>query len=173
MKKLALLVGLLILALLPFFFTTVQIEEDKSLLTKLPPWSDDEPDITKLKERNVYSIEVTVDNKILVRDKSMILVKLKENVKNFIANPNRNPDYAERPNKAIISLSNDKKTTYKVYLDVLYELKAAYNELRDELAMVKYGKHYEKLEREQQKEINSEIPMVISEAEPTAFGEEE
>lgn len=172
MKKLALLIGLLILALIAFFLTTVPIEEDKSVLTKLPPWSDDEPDITKIKKRNIYTILVNANDKLIVRDKPMLLIALKRNVKDFIANPNRNPDYAEKPTRAIISLKNERGTTYEVYLEVLNEIKAAYNELRNELAIVKYKMPFDELTKEQKKVIRNEIPLVISEAEPTAFGEE-
>ena len=52
------------------------------------------------------------------------------------------------------------------------ELKAAYNELRNELALKKFGKEYEALNSDRRREIRNEIPLVISEAEPTAFGEE-
>ena len=36
----------------------------------------------------------------------------------------------------------------------------------------RYGKEYEYLENDKRREIRNEIPLVISEAEPTAFGEE-
>ena len=37
--------------LLIFFLVTTTIDVDKGVLVKLPPWSDEEPDITKLKKR--------------------------------------------------------------------------------------------------------------------------
>ena len=46
------------------------------------------------------------------------------------------------------------------------ELIAAYNELRDDLAMQKFGKRMDKLTDEQQKAIQKAIPQRISEAEP-------
>ena len=46
--------------LLIFFLVTTQIAEDKGVLTVLPPWYDDEPDITKLNERNVYAVLVNI-----------------------------------------------------------------------------------------------------------------
>lgn len=88
-------------------------------------------------------------------------------------NPNKNPELAESPNSAIISLKNDRGTNYETYLDVYNELKAAYNELWDEEAMATLGKHYsEDLPKEDRDKIKSKIPFVISEAEPTSFGEE-
>jgi len=53
--------------LLIFFLVTTTIAEDKGILVRLPPWSDEEPDITKLKERNVYSVLVNANNQLLVR----------------------------------------------------------------------------------------------------------
>ena len=79
---------------------------------------------------------------------------------------------AEKPTKAIISIKNDRGTSYETYLEVYNELKAAYNELRNEEAQRKYGKEFEYITREQQREIRARIPLVISEAEPTNFGEE-
>ena len=43
---------------------------------------------------------------------------------------------------------------------------------RNEAAKRQYGKDFEFLEYSEQKEIRAKIPLVISEAEPTAFGEE-
>jgi len=55
---------------------------------------------------------------------------------------------------------------------VYNELKAAYNELREEEALKRHGKSFEFLSADQQREIRSRIPLVISEAEPTNFGDE-
>ncbi|HLF62168.1 MAG TPA: biopolymer transporter ExbD [Saprospiraceae bacterium] len=158
--------------LLFFFLVTTTILEDKGILVKLPPWSDEEPDITKLKTRNVFSVLVNASNQLLVRGEIMQVSDLRERTKEFISNPDRREDLAESPSNAIISLKNDRGTNYKTYLGVYNELQAAYNELRNETALKRYGKEYEYCTAEQKNKIRNEIPLVISEAEPTAFGEE-
>ncbi|MEL7120613.1 MAG: biopolymer transporter ExbD [Bacteroidota bacterium] len=159
--------------LLIFFLVTTTIVEDKGITVKLPPWSDEEPDITKLKERNVYAVLVNAQNQLLVRGQLMRIEDLKENAKEFIANPQQRSDLAEKPTKAIISLKNDRGTEYDTYLRVYNELKAAYNELWDEMSQRKYGVPYsDDMPYAYRKAIKSEIPFVLSEAEPTNFGEE-
>lgn len=159
--------------LLIFFLVTTTIAEDKGILVKLPPWSDEEPDITKLKERNVYSVLVNANNQLLVREEPMRLANLRENAKEFISNPRRLENMSESPKNAIISLKNDRGTNYQTYLEVYNELKGAYDELWDELSQKRYGVPYsDEMPFAQRKAIKSEIPMVLSEAEPTNFGEE-
>lgn len=159
--------------LLIFFLVTTTIAEDKGILVKLPPWSDEEPDITQLKTRNVYSVLVNAQNQLLVRGEEMDLDDLKDKTVEFISNPYNREDLAEAPNKAIISLKNDRGTSYGTYLEVYNELKAAYYELWDELSRQKFGVPYsDEMPIAQQKVIKGEIPFVISEAEPTSFGEE-
>ncbi len=159
--------------LLIFFLVTTTIAEDKGILVKLPPWSDEEPDITKLKERNVFSVLVNAQNQLLVRDEPARIGELRERAKEFIMNPANRPDLAEGPKNAIISLKNDRGTDYDTYLAVYNELKGAYDELWDELSQRRYGEPYtDEMPFARRKAIRDEIPMVLSEAEPTNFGEE-
>jgi len=159
--------------LLIFFLVTTTIVEDKGITVKLPPWSEEEPDITKLKKRNVFSVLVNADNQLLVRGEPAQISQLKDRAKEFIANPYNREDLSERPTKAIISLKNDRGTKYETYLEVYNELKAAYNELWNEKAQQKYGMDYsEDMPFAYKKAIRTEIPFVLSEAEPTSFGEE-
>jgi biopolymer transport protein ExbD len=159
--------------LLIFFLVTTTIVEDKGILVKLPPWSEEEPDVTKLKSRNVFAVLVNAQNQLLVRGEPTNIGDLRERAKEFIANPEKREDLSERPIKAIISLRNDRGTKYETYLRVYNELKAAYNELWDELSLKKYGRPYsDEMPLSMRKAIREEIPMVLSEAEPTAFGEE-
>jgi len=160
--------------LLIFFLVTTTIVEDKGITVKLPPWSEEEPDITQLKTRNVYSVLVNAQNQLLVRNQPMDIRELRENAVEFISNPRQREDYAERPTKAIIMLKNDRGTNYKTYLEVYNELKGAYNDLWNEASLKKYGVPYDedKLPLAYRKAIKAEIPMVLSEAEPTAYGEE-
>lgn len=158
--------------LLIFFLVTTTIAVDKGVLVLLPPWSEDEPEVDKMKKRNVYSVLVNAQNQLLVRGEPQQVSTLKENTKEFIMNPTKREDMAEHPKKAIISLKNDRGTNYKTYLEVYNELKAAYNELREEAAQKRHGKSYKFLSKDQRRAIRSDIPLVISEAEPTDFGEE-
>jgi len=159
--------------LLIFFLVTTTIAEDKGITVKLPPWSEEEPDITRLKTRNVFSVLVNAQDQLLVRGQIMDVDRLREEAKIFIANPDKRPDMAELPTRAIISLKNDRGTSYKAYLQVYNELKAAYSELWDEMSQRKYGIPYsEDMPFAYKQNIRNEIPFVLSEAEPTAFGEE-
>lgn len=159
--------------LLIFFLVTTTIVEDKGILVKLPPWSDEEPDITKLKERNVYAVLVNAQDQLLVRNEPMQIDELRENAKEFIMNPAKRSDLSESPKNAIISLKNDRGTSYETYLKVYNELKGAYAELWDELSLARYGEPYtDDMAFAQRKAIRAEIPFVISEAEPTSFGDE-
>ncbi len=162
--------------LLIFFLVTTTIVEDKGILVKLPPWSEEEVDPTKLKTRNVFSVLVNAQNQLLVRGEPAKVDELKDRAKEFIMNPQRREDLAEIPTKAIISLKNDRGTNYKTYLKVYNELLAAYNELWDEEVARNHGSYgddyNDELPFEVRKAIKSKIPMVLSEAEPTSFGEE-
>lgn len=159
--------------LLIFFLVTTTISEDKGILVKLPPWSPDLPELTDVKQRNVYSVLINANNELLVRKVPMDIKDLKSNVKNFISNPNKDLLLSEDPTKAVISLKNDRGTQYKTYIEVYNELKTAYNELWEEMALSRFGKSLQELSAAQQKQIKDDIPLVISEAEPTAFGEED
>ncbi|HMP28857.1 MAG TPA: biopolymer transporter ExbD [Saprospiraceae bacterium] len=157
--------------LLIFFLVTTQISEDRGLLVKLPPWSEEPPEDIKLNARNVLSVLVNKDNQLLVRGNPVDIKELRKTAKDFIANPRKEEDKATDPQSAIISLKNDRGTKYNTYLNVYNELQAAYNELWNELALKKYNKAYEFVSQEQRVEIRKEIPFVISEAESTNFGD--
>jgi len=159
--------------LLIFFLVTTTISEDKGILVKLPPWAPDQPEPTDVKQRNVYSVLINANNELLVRKVPMDIKDLKSNVKNFILNPNQDILLSEDPTQAVISLKNDRGTKYKTYIEVYNELKTAYNELWEEMALSRFGKSLQELSVAQQKQIKDDIPLVISEAEQTAFGEDD
>ena len=158
--------------LLIFFLVTTTILEDKGILVKLPIWSEEEPETAKLNERNVYSVLVNANNQLLVRGQEVRVENLKKNTIEFIKNPQKRSDLSENPKKAIISLKNDRGTAYETYLGVYNELQAAYNEIWDEESRKRYKKPFSKLVIDQRRAIRKDFPLIISEAEPTAFGEE-
>lgn len=158
--------------LLIFFLVTTTIAEDKGILVKLPPWSEEELLELKFKPRNVYSVLVNAENQLLVRGQQMKIAELRDNTKEFIANPTRREDLSESPTRAIISLKNDRGTNYGTYLEVYNELQGAYNELWEEEALRKYNVGYSKLTNVKKRAVRNAFPLVISEAEPTSYGTE-
>ena len=158
--------------LLIFFLVTTEIVEDQGVLVRLPPWSDEPPPELKLNQRNVFGVLVNKNDELLVRNEPATIDALREAAKNFIMNPSNDESMAKSPENAIISLKNDRGTTYSTYVTVYNELLAAYNELWEEQAQIRHGSVYEELTDNQKDAIRKDIPLVLSEAEPTAFGEE-
>ncbi len=174
--------------LLIFFLVTTTMDTDSGIVRKLPPMPEtDNNDDVEIKERNVFVVLVNRDNQLLVEGQLMQLNDLREATKEFIANPNNDPnlpilepitvDFFGTVNvtkKHVISLQNDRGTSFKTYISVQNELAAAYNELRDELSMQQFGKKYVDLDPEKDQDkidaIEEVYPMKISEAEPKNVG---
>jgi len=155
--------------LLIFFLVTTQITEDKGILVKLPPFEKEPPPKSQIPPRNLFNVFVNANNELLVEDELAQISDLRVRAKEFIANPQQLKSLPKSPRNAVISLQNDRSTNYKTYIGVYNELKGAYNELRDERSLKIYNKTFTELSKEQKKEIKKEIPMIISEAEPTAY----
>ncbi len=158
--------------LLIFFLVTTTIDTDKGIAIKLPPMPEENQpqEDLKLKERNVLKILVNSYDQLLVDGELTSIKDLKRKTKEFIDNPAGDPTLAETPMKAVISLKNDRGTSYNTYIQVHNELKAAYNELRNAMANAKFGKPFDKLNKEQTEEIQNYYRQVISEAEPENIG---
>jgi len=170
--------------LLIFFLVTTTMDVDSGLLRKLPPPIDPEvPPPPPIKERNVFIVLVNRNDQLLVEGEIGDIKTLKNKTKQFISNPSNNLNLsAKKPSenidliglysisKGVISLQNDRGTSYNMYIQVQNELAAAYRELRDDLAMQKFGRKYKELSKPQKKAIRKAIPKMISEAEPKNVG---
>lgn len=154
--------------LLIFFLVTTTIDTDKGISIKLPPMPEENQpknDI-RIKERNVLQVLVNDNDMLLVNGQPLDIKGLKRRTKDFIDNPSKDPELSESPQKAVISLKNDRGTSYNIYIQVHNELKAAYNELRDARARMLYGRGLDQLSESRQNEIKDFYRQVISEAEP-------
>ena len=159
--------------LLIFFLVTTTMDVDTGIARKLPPMPEEElqEDDIKIHDRNIYVVKVNKNNQLLVEGELLDVSQLKEGAKRFINNNGLNPNLSDNPDKAIISLQNDRGTEYMTYIQIQNELAAAYNELRNEKALMKYGESYTNLNKTQQKEIRKLYPQKISEAEPKNIGD--
>lgn len=183
--------------LLIFFLVTTTMDIDKGLNRLLPPIEEDttEP-ADQIKAKNIFVVVINANDQLLVEDEYMDITELRQAAKDFIDNNGdgscmyceglRNPESSDNPNKAIVSVSSDRGTSYETYVSVTNELMAAYRELRDELSTRQFGVTYselKKLEDEKEEEegddaakddrvkfIQDTYPLLLSEAEPKKIG---
>ena len=144
--------------LLIFFLVTTTIEVDSGINRKLPPMEENEEDVI-IKQKNIFTVLINGRDQLLVEDEVMELKDLRKAAVEFLdngggtgddacdyCNGKRNPKSSDNPDKAIISLKNDRLTSYATYISVQNELVAAYNELRDKRAQVLYGTSFKEME---------------------------
>ena len=167
-----------------FFLVVSTMDVDTGLVRVLPPMPD--PNVKqeeiKVKERNLLLVFVAGSGNIMAGGKVIALDALKDKAKEFILNPFDDKDLPEKkptdidmPNgskwnypvsEGVISLQNASDTSYERYIEVQNELTRAFNEVRNEVAMSKFGKEFKDLSDAESKVITKAIPMKISEAEP-------
>ena len=129
--------------LLIFFLVTTTIETDSGLNRKLPPMEEviDPPII---KQKNIFTVVVNKNNQLLIEEELKDISDVRKLAVDFLdngggtgedscdyCNGKRDPASSDNPEKAIISLKNDRETSYKIYIAVQNELVAAYNVLRN------------------------------------------
>ena len=167
-----------------FFLVVSTMDIDTGIVRVLPPMADPnvkQEDI-KVKERNLLLVFVSGSGNIMAGGKVISLEALKDKAKEFILNPLDDKDLPEKKeteiempdgskwvypvSEGVISLQNTRDTSYQVYIKVQNELTRAFNEVRDEVAMSKFGKEFADLDDAERKVITKAIPMKISEAEP-------
>ena len=166
--------------LLIFFLVTTTMDVDKGLLVKLPPWTEEQSEEQDIKEKNIFVVLVNAQDQLLIESEYATLEDVRRLAKEFIDNNGdgtcedcrglRDPASSDNPGKAVISLQNDRGTSYNMFVKVRNELLGAYTELRNELATRKYGRDYESLSEGDKEEVNAAYPQFISEAEPVQVG---
>ncbi|HET6559807.1 MAG TPA: biopolymer transporter ExbD [Prolixibacteraceae bacterium] len=171
--------------LLIFFITATSMDVDSGLervLPQMPPPDQEKDDTPPIKERNVFTVLLDANNRLMVEGELSRVEDLRDKAKEFMMNPYDAENLPEKKpteipllgtypvTKGVISLRNDHGTQYGTYIAVQNELVAAVNELRNELSSQKFGKKYEELTTEQKDAIRDAIPSRISEAEPKQIG---
>ncbi len=172
--------------LLIFFLVTTTMDVDTGIIRRLPPPVENNQENVDVKERNVMKILVNSRDQLLIDGERGDIRMLKDKVKDFMALHPDNPDYPEVKvkyikelgkdvmlSKGIISLKNDRGTSYGMYIQVQNELARAFNEMKDETSLQMYGVKYNQLVDDKKiKIINKLVPVPISEAEPENVGGE-
>ena len=166
--------------LLCFFMMTTTMDQDKGLQRRLPPMPDpnQQAQDQKVNRRNIIVVKINSADKLLAGTEPMHVSQLKDKIKEFLSNPANDANLPEKEeieiegfgpcmvSKGVISLQNDRGTSYQAYIAVQNELVKAVNELRDEFSMANFGKLYSKLNDDEAEVVRKAVPQNISEAEP-------
>ncbi|UAB81720.1 biopolymer transporter ExbD [Marixanthomonas sp. SCSIO 43207] len=186
--------------LLIFFLVTTTIEKDKGIARQLPP-DEEIQDPPIIKQKNLFIVSVNKDDQLLVEDELMKVEDLREAAIKFLDNggaPQGSPEYcsyckgsrdpqsSDNPEKAVISVQNDRLTSYSMYITVQNELVAAYNFLRNRESQRLYGWKFTEVKQaidegnfngnedaaqEKLEKIQDLFPLKLSEAEPKKNGQ--
>jgi hypothetical protein len=187
--------------LLIFFLVTTTIEKDKGIARQLPPIDDiEQPDVI-IKQKNLFIVNVNKSDQLLVEEELMDIKDLRQAAISFLDNGGaksgdplycnyckgkRDPASSDNPDKAVISVQNDRLTSYKMYIAVQNELVAAYNFLRDRESQRLYGWKFTEVKKsidegsfqgdeeavqEKLENIQKLFPLKLSEAEPKKQGQ--
>lgn len=174
--------------LLIFFLVATTMNTDAGIARVLPPMppEDQQQEEIKVKERNLFLVFINGRGDIMAgaagKQEPIVLSQLKERAKEFIVNPMDDPNLPERIDKEIelanggkwvypvsegvISLQTTRDTNYQSYIMVQNELTRAFNEVRDEVAIRKFGSKYSELTEDERNAVAKAVPLKISEAEP-------
>ena len=186
--------------LLIFFLVTTTIEKDKGIARQLPPIEPPTEKPPIIKQKNLFIVNVNKSDQLLVEEELMDLKDLRAAAIEFLDNGGASagsPEYcnhckgarssssSDNPNKAVISVQNDRLTSYKMYISVQNELVAAYNFLRDREAERLYGWKFTEMKKRMDEgsftgdedalqskleNIQKLFPLKLSEAEPKKSG---
>jgi len=154
--------------LLIFFLVTTTINVDTGIGLVLPPEPDPTVEPPPIKEKNLLKILVNAQGLVLMDDEPSTIDQVKDKVMEFVSNNGEDPNLSDSPDKAIVSIKTQREAPYKVYIDMLDEVMAAYRELRDQAAQQRYGVPFGALDKEspQYKQVQDIYPKKISLAEP-------
>jgi biopolymer transport protein ExbD len=166
--------------LLCYFLMTSTMDQQNGLQRRLPPMPDKDQkvDDQKVNRRNIIIVKINSADRLFAGNEMLDISQLKDKIKEFLTNPADDPNLPEKEikdieglgeypvSKGVISLQNDRGTSYQAYIAVQNELVKAVNELRDDFARTKYGKPFAALSETQQDIAKKAVPQNISEAEP-------
>ena len=137
--------------LLIFWLTTTTMNSDKGLQRRLPPMPDEnqQQEDIKVNRRNIIQVKINAADRVIAGGQIMEISEIKDKIVEFVTNPLNLENLPEKEmkdiegfgqyavSKGVVSLQNDRGTSYNAYLQVQNELVKAFNEIRDDFAVKK------------------------------------
>ena len=150
--------------LLVFFLVTSSFDMRMGVYRKMTPSEveDARKEKFNIQQKNLLVLTIDADNRLIYNEEEIPVTQVRELSKTFITG-------SDIP-KHVISLEINREAHYQTYLSVIGELTAAYNELRNEMAVTDYQNSFLQLTPEEKDLVRAAYPMHISETEPHKEG---
>jgi len=144
--------------LLIFFLVTTTMDVDTGITRKLPPPVEDNAEDIIVKDRNILKVLINSHDRLLIDGKPGDISMLKHKAIDFMTIHHNNDSYPEyklkhiqelgmdmEMSQGLISLKNDRGTSYEMYIKVQNELASAFSEMKDDLSLRLFGLKYGQL----------------------------
>lgn len=148
--------------LLTFFLVTTSMDVDRGLVRQLPPLDADDSERTAAAEvsrDNTLDFKITASGEIMMNGSRADMATLRASIARFVGS---------RPQQHIIYIDTDPAAGYNAYFQLEDAIVAAYNKVRNDMALKKYGKPYAALDETRRRSIADLCPQHISETYNTA-----
>jgi len=167
--------------MLIFFLMVTTMDAQTGLSRRLPPIPDQNQKAVdqKVNRRNLLNVKINSRDAIFAGEQYISDVdQIEDIVIEFLTNPSDNEKlsakkirniegFGEYPvSEGVISLQNDRATSYAVYVEVQDVLVRAITHIRNDFSRTHFGMDYAQLDEDRQKIVRDAIPNTISESEP-------
>ncbi|HIT47900.1 MAG TPA: biopolymer transporter ExbD [Candidatus Coprenecus stercoripullorum] len=167
--------------MLIFFLMVTTMDPETGLARRLPPMPPKDAKVEDLKVNRRNSLAIKINSRDGVMAGGELIYsdsQLEELVVEFLTNPTNDENLPAKKLKyiegfgeyavseGVISLQNDRSSTYNKYVEIQNVLVKALNRVRDDFAMAHFGRLYINLPADQQAIVREAIPNRISESEP-------
>lgn len=170
--------------LLIFFLVTTTMDTDMGITRILPPPVKNKNENVDVKDRNVLKILINSHDQMLVNGKPGDVATLPQRIEEFMALHPNNPKFPEvkeeyipqlgkkvMMTKGIVSLKNDRGTSYEMYIKVQDAIAKAFADMKNQESMKYFGVPFKDLQDQKKIDlINKLVPIRVSEAEPENVG---
>ncbi len=167
--------------MLIFFLMVTTMDAETGLARRLPPIPDASQKVEDIKvnRRNLLNVKINSRDAIFAGEQYISDVdQIEDIVIDFLTNPTNSERLSAKKVKniegfgdypvseGVISLQNDRATSYSTYIKVQNVLVRAITRIRDDFSIQNFGKTYADLDEDHQKIVRLAIPNTVSESEP-------
>ncbi|MBR5084788.1 MAG: biopolymer transporter ExbD [Prevotella sp.] len=161
--------------LLILFLVVTSMDEEKGL-TRLLPQMTQQKQSTEIADRNLMRLRIDGQNQIFIDDELVKPDEIRQQVMTFVDNPQNLASLPEKremniygfgkrgvTDAHVIQVDADRNADFNTYFMVQNEIVAAYDQLRDKLAMARFHRHYDECPEEIRKSLRECYPQRVSE----------